>query len=49
MAMSNLRKTTGTMIILPSAYFGSTEYWTALIKGGEDVVLDLGICLLKKP
>lgn len=48
MAMSNLRKTLGAMIILPSAYFGSTEYWTALIKGGEDVVLDLGENYIKR-
>ena len=28
------------MIILPSAYFGSTEYWTAIVKGGDEVVID---------
>ena len=36
------------MIILPSAYFGSTEYWTALIKGGSDVVIDLGENYVKR-
>ena len=36
------------MIILPTAYFGSTEYWTALVKGGEDVVLDLGENYVKR-
>ena len=36
------------MIILPSVYFGSTEYWTALVKGGEDVVIDLGENYVKR-
>ena len=36
------------MIILPTAYFGSTEYWTALVKGGGDVVLDLGENYVKR-
>ena len=36
------------MIILPTAYFGSTEYWTALVKGAEDVVLDLGENYVKR-
>jgi hypothetical protein len=36
------------MIILPTAYFGSTEYWTALVRGGEDVVLDLGENYVKR-
>ena len=48
MAMSNFRKGVGAMIILPSQYFGSTEYWTALVKGGEDVVLDLGENYVKR-
>lgn len=36
------------MIILPSQYFGSTEYWTALVKGGDDVVIDLGEHYVKR-
>ena len=36
------------MIILPSAYFGSTEYWTAIRKGGDDVVIDLGENYVKR-
>ena len=37
-----------TMIILPSVYFGTTEYWTALVKGGADVVIDLGENYVKR-
>ena len=36
------------MIILPSVYFGSTEYWTAIVKGGNDVVIDLGEHYVKR-
>jgi hypothetical protein len=36
------------MIILPSVYFGSTEYWTAIAKGGDDVVIDLGEHYVKR-
>lgn len=36
------------MIILPTSYFGSTEYWAAIIKGGEDVVIDLGENYVKR-
>lgn len=36
------------MIILPSVYYGSTEYWAALVKGGEDVVIDLGEHYVKR-
>lgn len=36
------------MIILPSAYFGSTEYWTAIRKGGDDIVIDLGENYVKR-
>ena len=36
------------MIILPSVYFGSTEYWTAIVQGGEDVVIDLGEHYVKR-
>ena len=36
------------MIILPSLYFGSTQYWTAILKGGDDVVIDLGENYVKR-
>lgn len=36
------------MTILPSVYYGSTEYWAELVKGGEDVVIDLGEHYLKR-
>jgi len=36
------------MIILPSQYFGSTEYWTAILKGGDNVVIDLGEHYVKR-
>lgn len=36
------------MIILPLQYFGSTEYWTALVQGGDDVVIDLGENYVKR-
>lgn len=36
------------MVILPSVYFGSTEYWTALVQGGNDVVIDLGENYIKR-
>jgi hypothetical protein len=36
------------MIILPTSYFGSTEYWTAIIQGGDDVVVDLGENYVKR-
>ena len=36
------------MTILPLQYFGSTEYWTALIKGGDEVVIDLGENYVKR-
>lgn len=36
------------MIILPSQYFGSTEYWTAIAKGGDEVVIDLGEHYVKR-
>ena len=36
------------MIILPSAYFGSTEYWSAIRQGGDDVVIDLGENYVKR-
>ena len=36
------------MIILPSVYYGSTEYWAALVQGGSDVVVDLGEHYVKR-
>ena len=36
------------MIILPSLYYGSTEYWAALVQGGSDVVIDLGENYVKR-
>ena len=36
------------MIILPTSYFGSTEYWTAIVKGGDNVVVDLGENYVKR-
>ena len=36
------------MIILPSAYFGSTEYWSAIRQGGDNVVIDLGENYVKR-
>lgn len=36
------------MIILPSVYYGSTEYWAALVQGGSDVVIDLGEHYVKR-
>lgn len=46
--MFGIQKIGATMIILPSAYFGSTEYWTAIVKGGEDTVIDLGENYVKR-
>lgn len=36
------------MVILPSVYYGSTEYWAALVQGGSDVVIDLGEHYVKR-
>ena len=36
------------MIILPSLYFGSIEYWAAMIQGGDDVVVDVGENYVKR-
>ena len=36
------------MIILPSQYFGNTEYWATLIQGGDNVVIDLGENYVKR-
>lgn len=35
-------------IILPLQYFGSTEYWAAIVQGGSDVVIDLGENYVKR-
>ena len=34
--------------ILPLQYFGSTEYWTAIVQGGDSVVIDLGENYVKR-
>lgn len=34
--------------ILPLQYFGSTEYWAAIVQGGENVVIDLGENYVKR-
>lgn len=36
------------MVILPSVYYGSTEYWAALVQGGSNVVIDLGEHYVKR-
>lgn len=36
------------MIILPSLYFGSIEYWAAMVQGGDDVVVDVGENYVKR-
>ena len=36
------------MTILPLVYFGSVEYWSALVNGGDDVVIDLGEHYVKR-
>jgi hypothetical protein len=36
------------MVILPLVYFGSVEYWSALVNGGDDVVIDLGEHYVKR-
>lgn len=36
------------MVILPSVYYGSTEYWAALVQGGSDVIIDLGEHYVKR-
>lgn len=42
------RDSQNVMIILPSVYYGSTEYWAALVQGGSDVVVDLGEHYVKR-
>ncbi len=34
--------------ILPLQYFGSTEYWTAIVQGGDKIVIDLGENYVKR-
>jgi hypothetical protein len=36
------------MTILPLVYYGSTEYWSALVNGGEDVIIDIGEHYVKR-
>ncbi len=36
------------MTILPSVYFGSIEYWAALVQAGEDAVIDIGENYIKR-
>lgn len=36
------------MTILPSVYYGTVEYWTELVQGGSDVVIDLGENYVKR-
>ena len=36
------------MVILPLVYFGSVEYWSALVNGGDDVVIDIGEHYVKR-
>lgn len=36
------------MTILPSVYFGSIEYWAALVQAGEDAIIDIGENYIKR-
>ena len=36
------------MTILPSVYFGSIEYWAALVQAGDDAVIDIGENYIKR-
>ena len=36
------------MIILPSHYFGSVEYWARLVAAGDDAVIDVGENYIKR-
>lgn len=36
------------MIILPSHYFGSVEYWARLVAAGDDAVIDIGENYVKR-
>ena len=37
-----------TMTILPSVYYGSVEYWAALVQAGDDAIIDLGENYIKR-
>lgn len=41
-------KVLGDMVILPSAYWGSVEYFAHLVQGGAEVVIDLGENYVKR-
>ena len=36
------------MTILPSVYFGTIEYWAALVQAGDDAVIDIGENYVKR-
>lgn len=36
------------MTILPSVYYGTVEYWAALVQGADDVVVDIGENYVKR-
>lgn len=36
------------MTILPLVYYGSTHYWSALVNGGENVIIDIGEHYVKR-
>lgn len=36
------------MTILPSVYFGSIEYWAALVQAGDDAIIDIGENYVKR-
>ena len=36
------------MTILPSVYFGTIEYWAALVQAGDDAVVDIGENYVKR-
>lgn len=36
------------MTILPSVYYGSVEYWAALVQAGDDVIIDIGENYVKR-
>ena len=36
------------MTILPSVYYGSIEYWAALVQAGDDAIIDIGENYVKR-
>ena len=36
------------MTILPSVYFGTIEYWAALVQAGDDAIIDIGENYVKR-